>query len=174
MRIRSQITIREYLEEKSPKITTILSKNGRDNKESRDLTSFLAEDSAISCCCFGCGLLNLSRKFVFKMSSPSPGKRRMDTDVVKLYPLRWNVNMEYRLPAIGENLDRFVTKNVGRCSELAEVILCVQVFEKLHTRHSSIVQRCRFKDNLPNIISLHAIFAFCTLWLSLCKFCNGV
>ena len=85
-RIQSQTTMFAYIEEKSPKITPKLWENGRDNTESRDLTSFLAEDSAISCCCFGCGLLNLSRKFSFRMSSPSPGKRRMDTDVVKLYP----------------------------------------------------------------------------------------
>ena len=67
-----------------------------------------------------------------------------------------------------------MTKNVGRCSELAEVILCVQVFEKLHTRHSSIVQYCKFKDSLLNNIYLHAILVFCTRWLSFCKLCNGV
>lgn len=31
------------------------------------------------------------------MSSPSPGKRRMDTDVVKLYPLR-NINSKPQEP----------------------------------------------------------------------------
>ena len=65
-----------------------------------------------------------------------------------------------------------MTKNVGRCSELAEVILCVQVFEKLHTRHSSIVQYCKFKDSLLNNIYWHAILVFCTLWLSFCKLCK--
>ena len=47
------------------------------------------ESLVVHCCCKD--LEEVGGKYVFRigrMSSPSPGKRRMDTDVIKLYPCR--------------------------------------------------------------------------------------